>query len=102
MSAIADTQVKRSVKLKKPKKYCNIFYNNDVTPFENVIYVLINVFKYTQQGAFDKAKLIHETGKAVVYVSNKSFCDTKHSMVEKELMKLGEEYLEHEVKPLSK
>jgi ATP-dependent Clp protease adapter protein ClpS len=52
-----------------------IVYNNDVTPFNLVFYVLKTVVPMSDQDAFDKTQEIHSLGMAVVYSGNKKHCE---------------------------
>ena len=95
--SLAETKVRHEIKFSKPKKYCNIFYNNDKTPFDVVIYILINIFNYTPHTAVEKAKEIHEHGSSNVFISSKSICDTKKKLVSEEQRKIDETHLKHTV-----
>lgn len=92
-----ETEVKRQLKIRKPKKFCNIFYNNDKTPFDVVIYILINVFNYTPHNAVEKAKEIHQNGESNIFISTKATCETKKKLVDYERSKVGERFLVHSV-----
>lgn len=53
-------------KLAKPKKYNVIFVNDEVTPMDWVIGILIEIFKYKDETAKDLTVKIHTQGSAVV------------------------------------
>lgn len=53
-------------KLSKPKKYNVIFVNDEVTPIDWVIGILIEIFKYNENSAQELTMKIHEQGSAVV------------------------------------
>lgn len=53
-------------KLSKPKKYNVIFVNDEVTPMDWVIGILIEIFKYKDDSAHELTLKIHTQGSAVV------------------------------------
>ena len=56
-----DTNINLDVK--EPKKYQVIFVNDDFTPMEFVIEVLMSIFHHSQQGAEKVMLDVHEKGK---------------------------------------
>jgi ATP-dependent Clp protease adapter protein ClpS len=91
------TEKRKKIKLRKPPKYCNVFLNNDTTPFEYVTHIFCKVFKYDPNTANQKAKEIHEKGKSIVFISSKEVCEAKRELVELEKSKIGETSLKHNV-----
>lgn len=91
------TEKRKQIKLRKPPKYCNVFLNNDTTPFDYVIHIFCKVFKYDAKTATIKAAEIHENGKSIVFISSKEVCEAKKELVELEKSKIGETGLEHNV-----
>jgi len=75
--AVLDTKTKKS--LKKPKKYKVVFVNDDQTPFEWVINILINVFKHSEQSAINLTSKIHNEGSAIVGVYHFEIAEQKAS-----------------------
>lgn len=63
---IEETQEQEEVK--EPSKFQVIFHNDDKTTFDFVIYILMTVFKKTQQEAIDLTLRVHEKGSAVAGV----------------------------------
>lgn len=57
---------KIEITVKEPGKYNVIFLNDDVTPMEWVIEVLVNIFKYSQENATELTLEVHNDGSAVV------------------------------------
>jgi ATP-dependent Clp protease adapter protein ClpS len=95
MSSISNTPdqctaTRKKLKLTRPPKYCNVFYNNDVTPFDIVIALLIKAFKYTAQDAEQKAKEIHERDKGIIHINSKEVCELKHEVVKSYMNQLNE------------
>lgn len=56
-----DTNINLDVK--EPEKYQVIFVNDDFTPMEFVIEVLMSIFHHSQQGAEKVMLDVHEKGK---------------------------------------
>lgn len=69
---IADNQADESSKIntdleiEKPKRYYVIMHNDDTTPFDFVIEVLVQLFHHTPETAADLASKIHNEGTAIV------------------------------------
>jgi ATP-dependent Clp protease adaptor protein ClpS len=59
---------KIKVRITEPKKYKVIFLNDDKTPIEFVIEILISVFKHSQETAKEITMTVHNEGSAVVGV----------------------------------
>lgn len=57
---------KNEVKIKEPKMYNVIMYNDDFTTMEFVIFILVNIFKKSDNEAFNLMMLVHKSGKAIV------------------------------------
>jgi ATP-dependent Clp protease adaptor protein ClpS len=78
---MADTAVKTreivSVAVKPPSKYKVIVCNDNVTPMEFVIIMLISVFKHTQDSAIDLTLKIHNEGSAVAGIYSYEIAEQK-------------------------
>jgi ATP-dependent Clp protease adaptor protein ClpS len=70
--ATTDVDVKIDEKVKiditEPKRYKVIFLNDDKTPIEFVIELLMSVFRHTEETAKDITLKVHNDGSAVVGV----------------------------------
>jgi ATP-dependent Clp protease adaptor protein ClpS len=70
--ATTDIDVKIDEKIKiditEPKRYKVIFLNDDKTPIEFVIELLMSVFRHTEETAKDITLKVHNDGSAVVGV----------------------------------
>ena len=70
--ATTDLEVKIDEKVKtiitEPKRYKVIFLNDDKTPIEFVIELLMGVFRHTEETAKDITLKVHNDGSAVVGV----------------------------------
>lgn len=56
---------KVSIKIEPPKLWKVVFMNDDQTPMEFVIELLVGVFKHSQSKAKDLTMEIHNTGSAI-------------------------------------
>ena len=65
-----EVEIKQTDKLdiSKPKKYSVILYNDDSTPMEFVIELLINIFNHSESAAQDITANVHSQGKGVAGV----------------------------------
>tara|TARA_B100001057_G_scaffold482505_1_gene557961 strand:+ start:64 stop:363 length:300 start_codon:yes stop_codon:yes gene_type:complete len=62
---IKDTE---KLDISKPKKYSVILFNDDFTPMEFVIELLIGVFNHSQQTAEEITMKVHADGKGIAGV----------------------------------
>jgi ATP-dependent Clp protease adaptor protein ClpS len=68
MTTDVQIEEKVTVALQPPKLWKVIFFNDDQTPMEFVIELLVNVFKHNETIARDLTLEIHNTGSAVAGV----------------------------------
>jgi ATP-dependent Clp protease adaptor protein ClpS len=77
----ADTDViideKIKIKNKEPGLYKVVFLNDDKTPMEFVVSLLIELFKHTEKTATDITMQIHEQGSGVVGVYSYEIAEQK-------------------------
>ncbi len=66
-----------SRKIQQPKKYKVIVCNDDVTPVDFVISMLVSIFRHTPEQAYDATMAIHNQGSAVVGVYNFEIAEQK-------------------------
>ena len=66
LDVVIDEKIK--VEISEPKRYKVIFLNDDKTPIEFVIELLMTVFKHTEDTAKDITLKVHNEGSAVVGV----------------------------------
>lgn len=66
-----------SRKLQAPKKYKVVVCNDDVTPMEFVISMLIAVFKHTHDQAYDLTMAVHNQGSAIAGVYHYEIAEQK-------------------------
>jgi ATP-dependent Clp protease adaptor protein ClpS len=61
---VIDEKIK--VEIKEPSMYKVIFLNDDATPMDFVIALLVEVFRHSEQTAVEITNKIHEEGSGVV------------------------------------
>ena len=71
------TATKTRPKLKRPPKYRVVLLNDDYTPMEFVVWLLINVFHKTQPEATRLMLTVHKTGRGVAGVYTHDIARTK-------------------------
>jgi ATP-dependent Clp protease adaptor protein ClpS len=66
MSSV-DTELEEKIttKLQPPSMWKVIFLNDDQTPMEFVIHLLINIFRHSEESAKDVTLEIHNTGSGI-------------------------------------
>ena len=79
--ATTDLDVKIDEKVKtiisEPKRYKVIFLNDDKTPIEFVVELLMTVFRHTEETAKDITLKVHNEGSAVVGVYSFEIAEQK-------------------------
>ena len=70
ISNVMDVQIDEKIKQKiaEPNLYKVIMLNDDATPMDFVIDVLVQIFKHSQETARDLTTKIHEEGSEIVGV----------------------------------
>jgi len=68
---------KINIKVNEPKKYKVLFLNDDTTPMEFVIELLIGIFKHTETTATKITMTIHNEGSGVVGVYSHEIAEQK-------------------------
>ena len=61
---VIDEKIK--VEIQEPNKYKVIFLNDDATPMDFVIALLVEVFRHSEETAIEITNKIHEEGSGVV------------------------------------
>jgi ATP-dependent Clp protease adaptor protein ClpS len=74
---IVENKDKTTDKLKEPSKYKVIVCNDDVTPIEFVVTMLISVFKHNEKTALELTLSIHNKGSAVAGVYSYEVAEQK-------------------------
>lgn len=81
MTTDTETTQKEDLELQEPKKYKVILHNDDYTPFDFVILILIELFNKNEEQAFQITKEIHTKGKGIAGVYTKDIAETKAEQV---------------------
>jgi ATP-dependent Clp protease adaptor protein ClpS len=77
ISPTLEKQNKTSDKIKQPGKYKVIVCNDDVTPIEFVISLLMIIFKHDKKTSYDLTYKIHHTGSAVAGIYTYEIAEQK-------------------------
>ena len=74
-----DIQLDEKIKVtvSEPKRWKVILLNDDSTPMEFVISVLIEIFKHTHETAHDIMLTVHETGSGIAGVYSFEIAEAK-------------------------
>ena len=64
-------------KVAKPKKYKAVMYNDDYTPMDVVVLVLMQIFHKSGQESIKLMLDVHEKGRGIAGVYSKEICETK-------------------------
>ena len=74
-----DIQLDEKIKIKvsEPKNWKVILLNDDTTPMEFVIAVLMDIFKHTNDSATDVTMQVHETGSGIAGVYSFEIAEAK-------------------------
>jgi ATP-dependent Clp protease adapter protein ClpS len=91
------TETKKKVQLCKPPEYGIVFFNNDKTTFQFVMFLLQTVFHYNEQESHEITTLIHKNDKVIVYTSSFEVCCLKNDMIKNIKLQNNEQYFQHEV-----
>jgi ATP-dependent Clp protease adaptor protein ClpS len=86
MSTATATQTKTKIRL--PSQWKAVMLNDDTTPMEFVVSVLVSVYEKPEDEAIQLTQQIHNSGRAVVFVSTLELVRQK---VE-DTMKLAQSY----------
>jgi ATP-dependent Clp protease adaptor protein ClpS len=79
MSVDVDVKIDEKIKVKnkQPNRYKVVILNDDKTPIEFVVSILIKIFKHTEESAMQITMKIHEEGSGVVGVYSYEIAEQK-------------------------
>lgn len=77
IETVTEKKTKNSSRIKEPKKYKVIVCNDDVTPVEFVIAMLMSVFRYDQEAAVQLTLKVHNAGSAVAGIFTHEVAEQK-------------------------
>tara|TARA_B100001245_G_C22840983_1_gene404317 strand:+ start:533 stop:862 length:330 start_codon:yes stop_codon:yes gene_type:complete len=66
-----------TIHLSTPKKYNVVFFNDDYTPIEFVVTVLMDIFHHSEDIAKEIAQMVHDEGKAIAGTYNFEIAEQK-------------------------
>ena len=66
MSVQGETKEKTRINIREPKRYRVIMHNDDFTPMEFVVEILIDIFRKELPEAERLMMMVHENGRAAV------------------------------------
>jgi ATP-dependent Clp protease adaptor protein ClpS len=77
--ATTDIQIDEKIKVtvSEPKRWKVVLLNDDATPMEFVISMLIEIFKHTSDSARDIMLQVHETGSGIAGVYSFEIAEAK-------------------------
>lgn len=67
-NAITETKETVDTTIVEPGRYKVVFYNDDATPMEFVIAILMKVFRHSEEAALELTLKVHNDGSAVAGV----------------------------------
>ena len=71
------TVEKTKTRIKEPKRYKVVMYNDDFTPMDFVVYILVNIFRKKQEDAVNIMMTVHKSGSAVVGIYSYDIAKTR-------------------------
>lgn len=64
-------------RIQQPKKYKVVICNDDVTPMDFVIALLVTIFRHSHEQAYDLTMAVHNQGSAVAGIYNYEIAEQK-------------------------
>jgi ATP-dependent Clp protease adaptor protein ClpS len=77
MSTEVEISEKIKITVSEPKRWKVILLNDDTTPMEFVIGILVDVFRHTTESAHDIMLQVHETGSGVAGIYSFEIAEAK-------------------------
>lgn len=77
IDTVVEKETKTVEKFKEPGKFKVIVCNDDTTPIEFVVSMLIMVFRHTEKSALELTLQIHNSGRAVAGIYNYEVAEQK-------------------------
>lgn len=73
----SETAIATEIKVRQPSLWKVMLHNDDYTPMDFVVRVLVDIFGKSEFEAFDIMMTVHEAGHANVMVTTKEIATTK-------------------------
>ena len=80
-------------KVQKPRKFKAVMHNDDYTPMEIVVIILMDIFKKPQAEAVKLMMDVHKKGRGIAGVYSREICETKCNKATNVVRKLGYPFL---------
>lgn len=77
-----DLQTRQESKTAKPKKFAVVFYNDDFTPMDFVVMIMVQIFGHDATKAEAITMDIHKKGKGVAGVYTHEIAETKSTQAQ--------------------
>lgn len=77
MTTGASVKERTNIKIKEPKRYKAVMYNDDFTPMDFVVDILMTIFKKSEEEAFQIMMMVHNSGKAIVGIYSYDIAKSK-------------------------
>jgi ATP-dependent Clp protease adaptor protein ClpS len=74
---ITEKKKKTLKKIQEPKQYKVVIYNDNVTPMDFVIALLMSIFRHTEKDAYDITMTVHNTGSGIAGIYNYEIAEQK-------------------------
>ena len=76
-----ETKTAKTKRLVRPPLYGVIFHNDDFTPFDFVLSILMEICGLSEEAAFAVTKKVHESGKGCGGVYTRDIAETKQNLI---------------------
>ena len=70
-------EIREKHRLRPPSRWGVKFYNDDITSFEDVMWIMCNIFKLDILHAFDFTNRVHKEGSAIIGNYDRDMAETK-------------------------
>lgn len=77
MTTGGSVKERTNIKIKEPKRYKAVMYNDDFTPMDFVVDILMTIFKKSEKEAFQIMMMVHNSGKAIVGIYSYDIAKSK-------------------------
>jgi len=86
-----DASIEQVVQL--PKKYAVVLKNDDFTPMDFVVDVLLNIFGLAENKAFEIMLEVHNTGRGIAGIYSREIAETKVALALKASRNAGHPFM---------
>jgi len=75
--SVIEKKKKTSKKIQEPKQYKVVVHNDNVTPMDFVIALLMSVFHLSEKDSYDITMTVHNTGSGIAGIYNYEIAEQK-------------------------